>query len=69
MSERKILRRPGVLGKVKVSRSTMYAMIAADEFPKPIKLGPRSVGWVEEEIDAWLEERIKERDSRLHANN
>lgn len=69
MGKRRILRRPSVLERVQLCRSTMYAMIAAGEFPKPIKLGPRSVGWIEEEIDAWVDDKIEERDSRLHANN
>ena len=37
-----------------------YALAAKDEFPKPIKLGKRSSGWIEEEIDEWIEERIRE---------
>lgn len=69
MDNRKILRRPKVLGKVQICCSTMYAMIAAGEFPAPIKLGPRSVGWIAQEIDDWLEDRIKERDSKLEGRS
>ena len=28
-----------------------------DDFPAPIQLGPNSIGWYEDEIDAWLERR------------
>ena len=28
-------------------------------FPKPIALGPRSVGWLESEISEWIWERVK----------
>jgi len=28
------------------------------KFPKPVSLGGRAVGWVEEEIQSWLAERI-----------
>lgn len=31
-------------------------------FPRPIKLGEHSVGWVEEEVIAWIESRIQARD-------
>ena len=31
-------------------------------FPKKVRLGPRAVGYVESEIDAWIEARIAERD-------
>ena len=30
-------------------------MIAAGKFPRAIELGPRSVGWKERDIDAWVE--------------
>ena len=32
-------------------------------FPKPIKLGDNSVGFIEEEIDVWLAEQAAKRDS------
>lgn len=44
-----------------LSRSTIYAMMAAGSFPKPIPLGLRAVGWAESEIAAWLESRKAER--------
>ena len=31
-------------------------------FPKRIQLGPCRVGWLENEVLGWLEERIKQRD-------
>ena len=31
-------------------------------FPKPVKIGTRSVAWVEEEVDAWVEARVAARD-------
>lgn len=57
MSER-ILRRPDVETLVGLSRSTLYAMIAAGSFPKPIKLGKRAVGLRAADLDAWLEARV-----------
>jgi len=30
-----------------------------NEFPRPISLGGRSVGWLEEEINEWLEKKIE----------
>jgi hypothetical protein len=32
--------------------------------PRAISLGPRSVGWVESEIDAWIAQRIEESRTR-----
>ena len=34
----------------------------AGQFPKRVPLGPNRVGWVEEEILEWLEERIRRRE-------
>ena len=52
-----VFRRPEVERITGLSRSTLYAMIAEDEFPKPIRLGKRAVGWREADIAAWLESR------------
>ncbi len=56
----RILRRKQVETRTGLSRSTIYARIATGEFPKPINLcGGRAVGWVEAEIDEWLQSRIE----------
>ena len=58
MTER-ILRRPDVEARTGLSRSTIYAMMAEDMFPKPLRLGKRAVGWTETAISGWLESRIE----------
>ena len=50
-----ILRRKQVEARTGLSRSTIYQRIAEGSFPKPISLGARAVGWLESEIEAWLE--------------
>lgn len=62
-----IIRPAAAVTKSGLSRSKMYEEIAAGRFPKPIDLGPRSRGFVEAEIDAWIEARIAERDRRTKA--
>ena len=37
-----------------LSRSTIYEMMKAGNFPKPIKLGSHSVGWIESEVQDWI---------------
>ena len=54
-----ILRRPQVEARTGLSRSTIYARIQDGTFPKPILLGSRAVGWLEHEIDDWLDQRIR----------
>jgi len=52
-----VYRRPDVERITGLSRSTLYAMMAEGNFPKPIKLGKRAVGWREADIAAWLDGR------------
>ncbi len=42
-----------------LSRSTIYLRIKNGEFPKPIKLGGRAVGWLEEDIQNWLAKQVQ----------
>ncbi len=53
-----ILRRKQVEQRVGLSRSTIYAKVANGEFPAPITLGARAVGWLESDIINWIESRI-----------
>jgi prophage regulatory protein len=54
----KLLRLPEVKLRVGLSRSTIYAKIAINEFPAPISLGARSVAWLSSEIQNWIDGRI-----------
>ncbi len=58
-----ILRRPQVEERTGLSRSTIYLFMDQGDFPKPISLGPRAVGWLENEIQDWLAARIKIRNN------
>jgi prophage regulatory protein len=60
-SQEAILRLKEVKSRTGLSRSTIYLAVKNDLFPKPIKLGLRSVGWVESEINTWILSRIKNR--------
>lgn len=57
-----ILRRNDVERATGLPRSTLYAKIASGDFPKPIRLGVRAVGWLEQDISAWQKARIAARD-------
>jgi prophage regulatory protein len=54
-----ILRLPAVKAKTGLSRSTIYLRVVQKTFPKPIGLGGRAVGWLEAEIQDWLQRRIE----------
>ena len=55
----RILRLPAVMSRTGLSRSSVYLRISQGRFPKPIALGGRAVGWIEAEIDDWLNQQIK----------
>lgn len=44
---------PQVLAKLPVSKAMLYKLIATQNFPRPIKIGTRSV-WVESAVDTWV---------------
>jgi prophage regulatory protein len=47
-------RRSALEDMLGISRSTIYRLMLDEEFPRPIKLGRRAVGWKSEDIDEWL---------------
>ena len=55
-----ILRRKQVEARTGLRRSTIYAKIADGDFPAPVRLGARAVGWIESEVSAWLRSRVEE---------
>ena len=59
----KILKLKEVEHKIGLKKTSIYHMVDQKTFPAPIKLGPRSTGWVESELDDWVNEKIKERDT------
>lgn len=59
---KRLLRRPIVEDRTGHCRSSIYALMASGDFPKPVRIGEKSVAWVEDEIDAWVEARIAARD-------
>lgn len=64
----KILRLKQVIECTGLSRSTIYDLINPNSdrhdptFPKQVKLSTNSVGWVDTEIQAWLQAKIDSRD-------
>ena len=60
----KVLRLVAVLTRTGKSQSGVYEGVSAGTFPGPIRIGPRAVGWLEDEIDDWVAQRIAERDAK-----
>ena len=57
--------------RIGYSRAAIYSKLDPKspqfdpEMPRPISLGGRAVGWIEAEVEAWLQSRIAARDANL----
>lgn len=58
MAQPTIIRLPQVQQRTGVSRTTIYEWMKAGTFPSSISLGSRSIGFLSNEIDAWIESRV-----------
>ena len=50
-------RRPIVEDMLGLSRSTIYRMMNDGEFPRPVVLGRRAVGWRAADVETWIKQR------------
>ena len=61
ITQEKLLTFKCVAGLTGISRTTMKRMTECGKFPQPVKVGGK-IAYVSSEIDAWINERISERD-------
>lgn len=54
----RLLRLPEVKRLTGLSKSSIYARIAEDSFPRQIPLGSRTVVWLETDIQNWIAEKV-----------
>lgn len=47
----------GAFRKTGKSRVQIWRDVRDNRFPPPIELGPNSIAWFEDEIDAWIADR------------
>ena len=57
-TQTRIIRLTEVIEIVGLGKSSIYALMKKGDFPKQIKLGARASGWIESEIDEWIETRV-----------
>lgn len=66
----RILRLKQLTERIGLGRSTIYDRMDAQSprydatFPKPIKLGATSIGWIDSEITTWIEQRMSAKEVR-----
>jgi len=59
----RVLRLGAVIQVTGLARSTIYKLISTGDFPPPVPLTGRSVGWIESEVSAWIRTRVALRDA------
>lgn len=55
----RVLRRKSVEALTGLSRATIYRHMRAGSFPRPIRLTERLIGWLEADIEEWLNSRAR----------
>lgn len=57
-SKKTFIRISNVVQRTGKSRSSIYRDMANKQFPRSVKIGDKTVAWLESDIDNWIEERI-----------
>ena len=55
----KIYRISAIMEMTGLSRSWIYLAVSKGEFPKPIKIGKRAIGWPESVIKEWIQGKVQ----------
>ena len=58
----RVLRIDAVVLTTGLARSTIYKLIGSGEFPRPVPLSGRCVGWIDSEVAAWIQLKIEARE-------
>jgi prophage regulatory protein len=62
-SSKRVLRLPAVESRTGRKKTSIYWLIARGEFPAPIPIGARARGWLESEVEAWIEAQTARRNN------
>lgn len=57
----RVIRIHDVCTKIALSRTSLWRLCKHTDFPQPIQLGGRIAGFLEHEIDEWLERQAAQR--------
>ena len=58
----RIIRKPELMGIIGLSDVTIWRLEKAGKFPKRIRLGGNSTGWLASEVQAWIDMKAAERE-------
>ncbi|MGJ0629827.1 helix-turn-helix transcriptional regulator [Xenorhabdus bovienii] len=60
ITKENLIHLPEVQRRTGYGKAWIYKLIAGNKFPKQVKIGTRSIAFVESEIDDWISQRIAE---------
>ena len=66
-SDDQLLRLPDVIHLTALSRSRLYLLMRAGEFPRSRKIGPRARAWSKKEVLDWIAHRQRTRPGEMPA--
>ena len=55
--------------QVHLSEASIYRLAKQGDFPKQIKLGVKASGWLQCELDDWIQSRINARDEEAKGDD
>ena len=58
----KVIKLAEVILRTGLSRSVIYEKMEEGTFPRSLKLNRRSVGWLEAEVETWIDGLVRVRD-------
>lgn len=64
--ETTILRIADVAARIGLGATTIKRMVRADQFPRPVRLTARAVGWRSEDVQQWLDARVSTSSGNPH---
>jgi len=67
MLTNRILRVRDVMAMTGLKRTTLYLKVRESQFPKPVQLGARAVGWREAEVRGWVDSLEPVKGGHRHA--
>lgn len=62
-AEERLINIHEVVELIGLSRSTIYVLVSAGKFPKPLKLTERRVAWRNSDIASWVQDRLSPADA------
>ncbi len=65
MGQHVLLTRQAVEDLTGFRKAFVYREMKLGRFPRPIRIGPRSVRWLRSEVEQWIEDRIVEHRERF----